>query len=434
MTARRLPRRRQAGDISTARGPVTMGIARRATLLLAIAVAGVAQPAPGPCHTPYPFGWSEPEAQAVSSQELLELTRWVLQERPPLLSLLISRNGRIVYELYTSSITRSEAHYVMSVTKSVTSALVGVAVGEGLLQGPEQTIANGLPRDVFPNEESYRRFRSVTLKDVLAMSALDAPVAPHLRTVEAQRRLEAFFSAPNRVAFALSQGLLPRLGLDFQYTDVTPSLAAGMVEYNAHATLLDLAKRTLFGPMSFEHEEWMHEDKSRIDNAAYGLRLRPVDMQKFGVLFLNGGCWDGQQLVPRDWVDLSFTPWIRSRPGRPLPDYGWYWWQRDYAGETAHVADGWKGQRIAVLPGKRMVVTMTAIAGDGDEGYIVRSIMERAAAAVSKGSSPTAAADVSHALHTALREVNALRLVPNGAEYRMLPSAKQKERHVAWKE
>src|SRR5262249_52749097 len=125
-------------------------------------------------------------------------------------------------------------------------------------------------------------------------------------TPDARRRLKQWWTAQNRVGFALSQPLLPSPGYDFQYTNVTTSLAAGAVEYSSGMTMLDLANQTLFGPMGFKNQEWMEEDPTGIDNGATGLRLRPVDMQKFGVLYLDHGCWQGKQLIPRDWVDLSF--------------------------------------------------------------------------------------------------------------------------------
>ena len=95
-----------------------------------VIAAACAQPAEistnlGACRASYPFGWSEPESQGINTATLLDLTKWIQSSKLPILSLLISRNGRIVYELYTYSIERHEAHYMMSVTKSVTSALAG---------------------------------------------------------------------------------------------------------------------------------------------------------------------------------------------------------------------------------------------------------------------------------------------------------------------
>jgi CubicO group peptidase (beta-lactamase class C family) len=393
-----------------------------------LALAAAAGQTGGRCQVSAPFGFAEPEAQGVNPDVLVRLTKWVGESRAPLLSLLISRNGRIVYELYTSSIRRDEAHYLMSVTKSVTSALIGVAIGQGLLKGADQTVTGILPREAFPDDASRQRFQSVTLKEVLGMSALDAPVAPHQHDEAAVRRNRDYVNAPNRVTFALSQMLLPKPGTDYLYTDVTPALAAGAIEYSSHMTLLDFANRTLFGPMHFAHQDWMHEDQAGVDNGAYGLRLRPVDMQKFGLLYLNRGCWEGKQLLSRDWVDLSFTPWIRSRPQFEEPNYGWYWWQQKWSGGwTAHIANGWKGQRIAVFPEQKIVVTMTAIIEDGgEEERVVNDVIGQFVIHLLEGS-PSRGAKAE--LKSAMREVSTSQRIPAGAENRMLPSVAVKEPH-----
>jgi CubicO group peptidase (beta-lactamase class C family) len=115
-----------------------------------------------------------------------------------------------------------------------------------------------------------------------------------------------------------------------------------------------------------------------IDLGGYGLRLRPIDMQKFGVLYLNRGMWRGHPLISREWVERSFVPWNHSRPNARDPDYGWFWWAYTTpAGWSTHAAVGWKGQRIAVLPGERLVVTMTAAFEDGAENRIFNELMDQ---------------------------------------------------------
>ena len=115
----------------------------------------------------------------------------------------------------------------------------------------------------------------------------------------------------------------------------------------------------------------MHQDPAGIDSGGYGLHLRPIDMQKFGVLYLNGGVWRGNALISRGWVERSFSPWNRSRADAREPDYGWFWWTYEgRSGWRAHAAIGRKGQRIAVLPRQKLVVTMTACIEDGTEGRV----------------------------------------------------------------
>jgi CubicO group peptidase (beta-lactamase class C family) len=375
------------------------------------------------------FGPSTPEQEGMDSRVLLALTRAVHERRLPVFSILVSRHGKLVYELYTSSLGREEAHYLMSVTKSFLGTLVGIAIGEGLLPGPDASIADVLPRDLFASDEDVARFRGVTLKDVLGMSALDAPDPPRSFTPDAMFRLAAFQRSPSRVRFALTQAVLPRPGQDFQYNDVTPMLASGAVQNAVHATAFDYAVARLFQPMGFRNHEWMHQDPSSADNGGYGLRLRPIDMQKFGVLYLRHGDWNGRQLVPRAWVDLSFSPWNRSPKARE-PNYGWFWWTERYGPRwTAHMASGWKGQRIAVFPDQELVVTMTGLIEDEEEhaffSALVRQyVMPAVAGDAPRAADPEAAAELAGALDEARRDPP--RFGPR-TEPRMIPSAGHKE-------
>ena len=298
---------------STDAGRLAPRPARSAVPLRVPAPAASTEPA-----TSEALGATMPESVGIDGRALAHLTEWVRDTDVPIFSILVSRDGKLVYELYTSGITRDDAHYMMSVTKSFTSALVGIAIDQGLVRDADASLAQILPQWLFASEKDRARFAPVTLKHVLGMSALDAQVPPHENSPEAEARQRAFLAAPNRARFALSQDLLPEPGVSFQYTDITPLLAAAAVSYAAHSTLLEFAQANLFGPLGFQNVEWMHEDASGIDNGAYGLRVRPIDMQKFGVLYLQGGRWNGRQILSEAWVKRSFEPWIRNTPALKL--------------------------------------------------------------------------------------------------------------------
>ena len=310
---------------------------------------------------------STPEAEGMDSRPLLALTEAVRDQGFPALSVLVSRHGKLVYELYTSGLNGDEAHYMMSVTKTFVSALVGIAVDEHLLPPVDTSIADVFSPGLFPSPEARAALRPITIEDVLGMSALDAPDPPRVHTPEALARHAAYNASPSRVRFALTQKPLATPGADFQYNDVTPMLATGMLHQAARSTVLDFAKTHLFEPMHFRNYEWMHQDAASVDQGGYGLRIRPVDMQKLGLLYLRHGAWEGRQLVPREWTERSFTPWMRTKRNDE-PSYGSYWWTLRFAPHwTAYSAVGWKGQRIAVFPEQDLVVTMTALIEDADE-------------------------------------------------------------------
>jgi CubicO group peptidase (beta-lactamase class C family) len=114
---------------------------------------------PDKCSSGFSFGFDEPEAEGINVQQLVYLTEWV-QDNPqiPILSFTISKNGKVVYEMFTSSLTGEESHYVMSVTKSVTSSLVGVTMDRGYIANADQNIAELLPPDLFLNSADRSRF------------------------------------------------------------------------------------------------------------------------------------------------------------------------------------------------------------------------------------------------------------------------------------
>jgi CubicO group peptidase (beta-lactamase class C family) len=418
-----------------------MKLSRRqiAHLLLAFTIVGstatksAALPA---CAGKFQLGYEQPERQDVDPGKLLVLTHWVRDNPARILSLTLSRNGKVIYDLQSSRLDRNAAHYVMSVTKSITAALVGVALDRGLIKGTGSSVADNLPRGLFPGAEAFARLQTVTLKDVLGMSALDAELFPHSGTPEAKERSRRFFRSPDRLQFALEQPVLTRTGQDFQYTDVTPMLAGGIVQLATGMTLLDFGKQALFDPLGFANVEWMHQDRAGFDNAAYGLRLRPIDMQKLGILFLNKGCWENAQLIPSDWVATSFTPWIRSRPHLREPNYGWYWWVDRFAsGWVGHTANGWKGQRITVVPAKALVITMTGIIEDGSEDRIYRDVLDRFVIPAVETSVPAGAptAELAARLASALHEVwTGKAAIGPDTERRMIPSATPKEPHDAF--
>lgn len=383
------------------------------------------------------FGTSTPEAVGIDPHALVRLARWIQADDTPIFSLLISRRGKLVFELYTSKIDRSQAHYVMSVTKSFLSAAVGIAIGRHLVRDDAESIADALPPDAFPSDADRERLRPITVKDVLGMSALDSPVFPHQKTLEAIDRLKRFNQSQNRLDFALREKTLPVPGESFLYTDATPELAVGLIALSAHETAFDFAKKYLFDPLGFQNEEWMHEDEKGFDYGAVGLRIRPIDMQKLGNLYLHHGRWNGKQIVPEEWVDKSFTPWIASKPNGP-PDYGYFWWTARYGSWLTHEANGWKGQRITIVPAEDLVVTMTAYIEPDESGatmterMVFTKIMNKLIAPAVHDAPLAADPDADRELATLLFDIrnHALKM-PANAENRMIPAVAPKEKHHA---
>ncbi len=362
-----------------------------------------------------------PELHGMQTGVLADMTNYIVKNRAPVFSLLISRRGHLVYELYTHNLTRNHNHYLMSVTKSFTATLVGLAIDKGLIKSVDQSITEILPAEFFASPAEQKRFSNITVKQVLAMSALDALVPPHALTPEAEKRNSDFHAATNRAKFALTQKLLKNPGEDFQYQDITPSIAIGLVTAASGKTSWEFAKENLFDPMGFVNTEWTHRDADGLDLGAYGLRLRPIDMQKFGILYLDKGVFDGKKLLSKEWSALVNKPVIKSDPNIAKPNYGYYFWHPYfYSDEKALLASGWRGQFIAVVPEKDLVVTMTGCFGDGSENEFFLKLLNSyvfpsvSAGAQRKGGSQALRAALSQALSSTPVDLKAIeeRMVP----------------------
>lgn len=367
---------------------------------------------------------STPAREGLGIGPLLGLTEFVLKKKPPVYSILISRNGKLVYEMYTSGLTRDHAHYLMSITKSFTSTLVGIAIDQGLIKGLDQPVSDLFPVETFPSAAKRTEFQKISLRNVLSMSALDAVVPPHSRSQEAAERNRLFHEVENRSVFALEQKIIARPGEDFQYQDITPALATGALFYATEQRPFEFAQNNLMAPLNFKNAEWMHRDPTGIDLGSYGLRLRPVDMQKLGMIYVNQGQYRGKQIVSRKWVDQTLQAQVKTSPQKPEKNYGNYFWHSwDAPKFKGILAIGWRGQRIAIYPESGVVVSMTGWHSDADEekffstviqDYVIKAFYNP------EKSNPESEAKLISLLEQVNKEVNVIRQEPD--EERMVPS------------
>jgi CubicO group peptidase (beta-lactamase class C family) len=381
---------------------------------------------------------SDPQTQGVALEPLVGLTSWVADNaNRRIFSALLTRHGTLVYEMYTPGITRDDAHYVMSTTKSFTSAIVGAAIDHGAIPSVDASITDLLPASMFASPADSERFRRVTLHEALDMSALDANEPPRDSSPAAVARGIAFRAAPNRVAFALTHALVPTPGTTYQYNDVTPMLAGGAVQYATGKRLFDYGTETLFAPMGFKNAEWTQQDPSGLDLASYGLRLRPMDMQKFGILFLHHGRWGTEQLLSEHWIQASWAGEMNTGAGVTpgYKNYGAYWWRRSDWGTEVHLTMGWRGQFIVVIPAYDAVFSMTADIGTNDEHAVLATLMQRFVIPALTSTTPVETPpSLARELASKLAAVHqgASRVDPHG-EARMVPSAAPKGAPIPFK-
>ena len=292
-------------------------------------------------------------------------------------AVLIERNSRLIYEEYFDGFDEkwgeplgrvvmgtTTIHDLRSVTKSVVSALVGLAVAEGAIPSLDRPVVSWFPE--FADLQTPER-RGITLRHVLGMTAglawnedvpYNDPRNDEIRMTANERPLHYVLSRP----FAVEPGR------DFTYNGGLTQVAAAVLERATKMSLEDYARVKVFEPLGIIDAEWMG-NLSGMPSAASGLRLRARDLAKFGSLYLHGGKWNGTQVLPSEWVDVSTR---RQFPFRPRTGadadghfgYGYFWWYYCYPTRggvvEARTAVGNGQQRVFVLPGLDMVVTILA--------------------------------------------------------------------------
>ncbi len=288
---------------------------------------------------------------------------------------LISRHGRLVFEQYfaghrrhdqdvTTAFGRDTIHDLASVTKSVTSTLLGIAIDRGKIADVHQSLFGYFPEYAHLNDGSKD---GVELQHVVTMTAGLEWNEWGFALTDDRNDLVQFNQAPDPLAFALAKPMVAEPGTVFAYSGANSMLLGDAIRRASGIRLDSLAQEYLFTPLGINDLDWKYYRHISPDLvAAHGdLELRPRDMLKLGELYLRDGVWNGEQIISTGWVQTAATPYY-SFPNRftghleGLVGYSHGWWVRsaDY-GSGAFSASGWGDQAIIVLPEYDMVAVFT---------------------------------------------------------------------------
>jgi len=323
------------------------------TVVVLVAGAAVVSPAPAQDLSPYwptdQWRTSTPEEQGIDSGQLAEMLATIREQELAIDSVLITRHGYIVAEVYLPPNDPDAVHQLFSCTKSVTSALIGIAIGEGDLEGVSQPVLDFYADRTIKNLDANKQ--ALTLASLLTMSAgLDWPDENMSLTYQMATRRDW-------VQFVLDRPTVAPPGTIFVYNNGLPHILSAILEQVTGMRTVDFAQQKLFDPLGIAPEAYRWEtDPLGITIGSWGLWMNSRDMAKFGYLFLNNGQWDGQQVVPADWVDLSTQSHIAvDDQGH---GYGYLWWV--YPEQGYYAAQGLAGQYIFVVPSAAMVAVFTS--------------------------------------------------------------------------
>lgn len=263
-------------------------------------------------------------------------------------TIIVAQDGRTVAEEGYRGHTPSESTNIKSASKSIVSALVGIAIDKGLLDGPEQKIAP-LLRDDLPSPADPR-LNEITVGNLLSMQAgLGRMSGPNYGR---------WVSSRNWVRFALAQPFDDEPGGRMLYSTASTHLLSAILTKVGGKSTLALAREWLGPVEGFRIGAW-ERDPQGIYLGGNQMAMSARSLLAFGELYRNRGrTEDGQQIVPADWVDLSWQPRTASR--FTGDGYGYGWFMRRIGGDDVYYAWGYGGQMLYVVPSLRLTVVMTS--------------------------------------------------------------------------
>jgi len=267
---------------------------------------------------------------------------------PRLNSLLISHQGQLVVEDYFNGWQGRRPANMKSASKSVISALIGIAIAEGYIESVAVPIAEYFPNHLF--RQSSPEKLNITVEDLLTMQS-------GLKTTS-NRNYGKWVLSENWVEFALNQPLVAEPGEEMLYSTGSSHLLSAILTKAAGIDSKSFAQQYLASPLGFSMSYWS-QDPQGIYFGGNNLEMTARQMLAFGELYLNGGQAEGRQIIPRQWIESSYQPHAESPRGQGRY-YGYGWWLRDLAGLRVPVAWGYGGQLIFVIKELDLVVVATS--------------------------------------------------------------------------
>jgi CubicO group peptidase (beta-lactamase class C family) len=298
---------------------------------------------------------STPEEQGMDSAQLLAALDYVETNGLPIDSITVIRHGYVVLDAYYAPYTAGMKHHLWSATEGVMSALVGIAVDQGLIDGLDQPLLALFPDRTVANRTANKE--ALTLGNLLSMSS----------GIACENVMPSILQAPDTLEALLDLNVPVRPGI-FTHCPQNSDLLSGAVETAAGTPLLDFANEYLFSPLGISDYQWQTFPDGLVFGEL-GLHLTPHDMARLGYLYLHGGQWADEQVVSSAWVDTAtcadpaqcpFDNVVASTlAGGGQFGYGYHWWVFPGFYITG-IIGSLGGQLIAVAPEQDMVVVLTS--------------------------------------------------------------------------
>lgn len=298
------------------------------------------------------FKKRDPGKLGLNKDKFVEMENKIKMDNKNIHNLLVIKDNYIAYQYNAGSFDNSKIQEMYSVTKSVTSILIGIAVEKKYLDLNQKVM------DFFPEykiENLDNRKKNIKIVDLLTMTSgilWDEFGQPNMASSHMQMT-----SSKDWAQFILNLPMANDPGKSFNYNSGNIHLLSAILQKSTKLTAKEFADKYLFGNLGIKNYTWV-KDPQGINFGAVGLNISPLDMAKIGLLYLNKGKWNGRQIVSESWVADSTRKHIET----PFPgwNYGYCWWLLPHEKYQLISAIGYLGQFIIVIPQTNMIVVITA--------------------------------------------------------------------------
>jgi CubicO group peptidase (beta-lactamase class C family) len=269
-------------------------------------------------------------------------------------SVLIIKDGKLVFEEYFYEYNKDSLHELRSATKSFISALTGIAIDKGYIKSVHEPVLSYFPEYTFENNSPL--LKKLTIENLLTnQTGLDCDITNE-KSVGNETKM---YNSNDWVKFSLDLPMIDTPGGKGMYCTGNSIVLGRIIEKQTKQSLHDFAVQTLFGPLGITKFKWRFiTDQSSAETFGQ-LNLRPRDLAKFGLLFLNKGKWNGKQIISADWCEQS----LKHHSTIQGVNYGYQWWIKyldaDGVRYYGKVAQGNGGQKIYVWEDQNMITVIT---------------------------------------------------------------------------
>jgi CubicO group peptidase (beta-lactamase class C family) len=306
----------------------------------------------------------DPATLKMDPEKLAKIDPALESEYGNIVGIVVVKNGYIAYERYCAGHGPDDRTHVASVTKSVLSALIGIAIDARYIENTDQKVLDFFPEYAYAADG---RKREITIRHLLTMTV------PYPFD-DWHEPLDTMCEQPDWGKYILD--MLGRNGSigTFKYSTAGAHLLSAIITRSTGKSAREFANERLFGPIGMEEipdhamagfgfddlfgknvRGWVKDPKGN-STGGWGLTLSPRDMARFGFLYLNRGTWDGNRVVSPRWIDESTSP----HSGIPGIRYGYLWWLREEDGLNAYLALGDGGNVICCIPQKDLVISIAS--------------------------------------------------------------------------